>query len=412
MKAWMLLALAAATAAPAVAQEQLCPPQKLAALRASLPASEVPDWQKIFDDPTTVLYTEQEMPPAYQHADAGLAVVSGGFSRIGTGTSSTFHSPHYNISGDAQERQKPHGFGGNANIEFPWRMGVAGGTDLAANSKTFKFFWLPKQENGRPYPVIWWREVRGGARAIPHQHVVTAWMFPRGTVFGEVLAMNDSRGQMHTWEVRIRRRESDYWDVDILRPFPTSADLAARLGAEGYGELAQRLAAARMLQPQRLDDRLHRNPAFSATGGVDVLPTLGERLATHLLDSTPFKSALGATWHRGANGIEATAPTSREAFSIVPANYHGTFLGADTDSCRNCHKHTLRHVDEFDSVRQWYGRVRGSDEILSWHPVSLRSISYAGSARQVEFRESFVRGGVLEQYDPRRHPSSMYAKLK
>jgi hypothetical protein len=156
---------------------------------------------------------------------------------------------------------------------------------------------------------------------------------------------------------------------------------------------------------------LHRRVAFDVGAGVETLPRLGEDLAAELLDSTPFKSALGAAWRRTGE-TTVFAPHADEPFSIVPPNYHGTFLGTDTDSCKNCHEHTLKHVDQFDAQRDWYGYIRGSDQIFTWHPIEPSAISRSGAPQQVRLRRAFVEGGVLEQYDRQRHPESRYSPLK
>jgi hypothetical protein len=390
------------TALPSVSlgQVQLCSAEKLEALRTSLPATEGGKWQSVFRDPKTMFYTDREIPAAYQHADGGLIVNGGRMPVNGASMGTTFHSPRYNISGDAREAAKGQGMGGNANIEFPWR--TPGGTDFSeGQSSTFKFMRLPDRDSGGMWPVALYQPTMNDNRIGPHR--VMAWVFPVGTIFGEVLAIRDSRGTMHTFEVRLRIREPDYWDIEILRPFPREADLAARLGSDRYVTAMHSMPVAN----QRLTDTLHRVVGFDVAAGIAKLPPLGESLAAELLDTTPFKSAVGAAWKE-----TAFAPTASEPFSIVPLNYHGTFMGTDTDSCKRCHEHTLRHVDQFDDRRDWYGRVRGSDQIFTWHPIDPSSISFNGGPRAVRLREAFVRAGIVEQFDPAKHPKERYSLLK
>jgi len=414
-KTFFSVLLALGLCGTAEAQIQLMPAENVEALRRALPTTVGDKWQEYFNDPATVFYTTNEMPAAYQHADGGLLSGSQrfGFNQIPINQNtqaSSFHSALNNISGDAIETQKPDGFGGNANIEFPWRMGLAGGTDESEGiAGTFKMWRLPKRDGGGVWPVAWFNDVAGGSRMGPHG--VLNWVFPQGTWFAEVLFMRDSKGIRHVWEIRVRVREKDYWDVDLLKPFVTSKQLASRLEKDGHPQLASAVIAERELKEGRLVDRLHRKKAFEGVGGVDVLPPLGEDLAAHLLDNTPFDSAIGAIWHEGTNGVKSLAPTSSEPFSIVPPGYHGTFLGNDTNTCKNCHKHTLHHVDEFDVVRQWYGRVRGGDQIFSWHPVEPSSVSPNGGRRPVVLRRVFVEAGLLEHYDKAKHPPEIYTAL-
>jgi hypothetical protein len=102
---------------------------------------------------------------------------------------------------------------------------------------------------------------------------------------------------------------------------------------------------------------------------------------------------------------------SMQAFSLVCAGYEGTFLGTTRDSCSNCHRDTLKAARAFDRFRGWYGRVRGSDEILSWHPVSPASVSRNGFTFWPALRREFVEAGIVERYEPTRHPAGRYTIL-
>jgi hypothetical protein len=81
-------------------------------------------------------------------------------------------------------------------------------------------------------------------------------------------------------------------------------------------------------------------------------------------------------------------------------------------SCAKCHESTLKHVDEFDTPRQWYGRVRGSDRIFTFHPIEPASISTNGAPRQVRLRQAFVDSGLVAWYDRSKHPSDVYQVLR
>lgn len=397
----MLLAISGCTSA--YAQIQICSPEKISAYRASLPATADESWQEVFHDPRTMFYDDATIPAAYQHASGGL-INGGNFVGLnGTTGTTTFHSPKYNISGDAREAAKGHGRGGNANIEFPWR--TPGGTDKSeGRAVTFKFMRLPEVD-GRTVPIVWWREVSRQSRVGPHS--VMAWMFPRGTVFGEVLALRDSAGVVHTYEVRIRTRERDYWDVAILRPFPTAEDLQQRLAELGADEYCEKVASVPVTTRKMFDPLHPTRSGFSVDAGVAVLPSMPESLSAQLLDTTAFKTATGARFVGNA-----AAPTTKDEFGIVPKDYHGTFLGTDTDSCRNCHQHTLMHVDVFDRGRDWYGYVRGSDEIFTFHPIDPANIAYSGGQRQFRLRPEFVSAGMIEAYAPDRHTAEFYSRLK
>jgi hypothetical protein len=398
----LLCALSVLCVANTFAQ-QIMPSEKVAALRQSFPKTDIARWNDLFSDPKTVLYTDQEIIPAYQHADRGLIQLGGGMSQLGQQSNTSFHWPGYNISGDAQETVKPDGYGGNANIEFPWR--TPGGVDHSEHAiGKFRFFRLPDAPSGRVWPVAYFEDTLRGSKMGAHRG--TSWIFPVGTVFGEVLALRDAAGQMNTFEVRLRIRQEGYWDVEILRPFPTEADLTAALQKRGEAELATQVAAA-PVRMRKLKDTLHREMAFVSTAGSVELPEINPQLAKALLNETPFKSAIGAKW-KG----EAFSPTTLQPFGIVPRDYLGTHLGTDPDSCMECHKHTQRHVDSFDSVRQWYGYVRGSDGIFTWHPIEGATVSRSGGAITPRIRADFVRAGWVAPFDPAVHPHDRYHLLE
>ena len=81
--------------------------------------------QAIFDDPF-ILYTDREMPKAYQFWNGQMPGV---------------HRASYNISANGSE---PFG---NGNREFPW--GTPAGTHRAKNVWTFRFLRLPRDEQAK-----------------------------------------------------------------------------------------------------------------------------------------------------------------------------------------------------------------------------------------------------------------------
>lgn len=354
-----------------------------AAYRATFPRVESAKWQAVLDDPGLYIYTRREMPRAYQN--------SGGF-----------HDPRYNISGDPQEKGKPEG--GNWNNESPWRN--PGGTDAAEKiSRTVKFMRLPPRDSGGRWPVVTWREVQPGHFG-GDAELVTRWLFPVGTVFGEVLTMIGPDGYSHTWEVRLRERRETHWEAEVLRPFPTRADFEARLARDGAARIEPaRLVAARFV------DRGHARPVFDVVAGVDELPPLDAGYVSRLLDSTPFREVGGAAWATDGD-VTAWAPTA-DRYSIVPPGYRGTMIGADFEACNRCHRTTLAHGTKFESRHVGkYGRIEGADGVLSWHPAEPGSISGNGAVVPVQLRRSFIESGVVERFDPAKHPRDRYALLK
>ncbi|MGD9644293.1 MAG: hypothetical protein AB7U73_01185 [Pirellulales bacterium] len=324
-------------------------------------------------DPRVLYYDETEFPPAYQFDHLGRV---------------SFHAVRYNISANGAE---PYG---NGNREFPWAK--TGGLDKVppGTAAAYKFIRLPAQ------PIIWWRD-RGNW---------VHWRFPQGTTVGEVLAMRCADGQWRPFEVRLRTRGATAWHIDLLKPYPTTADLVAGIRwlrpnwAQNPGLAATiRELSAATLEPTELRDR-HPRPALRPQArSRHVLPDFGSDLACELLERAEFTHATGDTW----SGSDCFAPTAREA-SIVPAGYQGHLLGSDDQACANCHESTHRDVDEFDARRDWYGLIRGDDGIFSFHPAEPDCISDNGYPRRVRIRDM---PGVLEARDDQRHDPSDYQEL-
>src|SRR5262249_32079967 len=125
-------------------------------------------------------------------------------------------SAYYNISSNGSE---PYG---NGNREFPW--GTPAGTHRTKGVETFRFVWLPRDENDRPRPIVWFRKRLRGDAVDGY-----AWTFPVGAKVGEVLTTSGPDGYASTFELRIRTRQRSDWDVDVFRPYPTAGALAARI---------------------------------------------------------------------------------------------------------------------------------------------------------------------------------------
>ena len=405
------------------AQVQIIPQGQLQQMRALLPRLEDEAFQKILSDPTTIWYDTRSMPPAYQFMP-------------GNGYLPTyFFLANHNFSGDPTDQPLGNGRGGNANIEFPWNQ-KPGGAHRAPYVDSFKGLWLPKK-NGRPVPVVWFRRDlpgrRGGGQIVSDGVVsrqgprtrgdmenAYGWVFPEGAVLVEALTTKTPKGYAVVFEIRFRIREIDDWGVEIFRPFPTAKSLAEALKKEPNADSHKLMREAIRyldrdipLQQAQLADTKHTAKlAFNVKSGYDPLPSLPTDTVSKLLYTTAFASALGQNWRTGTNGVIAFSPSNEaNEYNIVTTKYDGTFVGSDRESCIKCHESTNRHSTVFQVPRGWYGRVRGSDGILSWHPVDPRAVSASGAPVQVRFRGSFIQGGIIEQYNPSRHLPDVYKSI-
>jgi hypothetical protein len=368
------------------------------------------------DDPSTVYYSIKEMPRAFQFAGANGEIRT------------SFHWSGHNFSGDDDpmfhSSRRPHGEGGNANVFFPWRADVPGGTHRCGNVTSFKAMWLPKQGNGKPYPIVWFhqnlRNPISGAGFDP----AYGWIYPIGTRFFEVLVQHGPNGFSYVFEIRERRREATQWEVEVHRPFPTAASLAERIAElrpnweedPALTSLMQVLNDTSTVRYSKIEDR-HNNDirAFHVAAGTDRLPEIkNDDLVAELLQTTAFKYAKGEAWKPGNDKSPPAFAASFEGktFHVVPSGYDGTFLGTDSKSCMKCHESTNVHARLFSRVHGWYGYVGGSDGIISFTIADPRYIRADGRNGPVQFREAFVNAGMIERFDPARHVNQVYRRIQ
>lgn len=389
---WLVLGTVSSTRAEeAKAPFRLMSAEKINGLRKLLPKITDDKVAALLADERLLLYTEEEMPRCHQDWDGSLPGV---------------HTAYYNISAD---RGEPFG---NGNREFPW--GTPAGTHRSENLYTFRFLWLPQDESGKTLPVTYYRKHLRGDVSRGY-----AWIYPVGTIFGEVLCQKTKDGSAVAFEVRIRMREQKAWEVDVFRPFPTAKELAARVKELRTNweqqpklvALVSHLTTEKELPVKHLYDN-HPYRAINQKMGVDTLPSIDdEPLVVELLTKTPFRSAQGEMWRTGTNEVFTAAPTTSAGFHVVPAGYDAGFIEVESHSCMRCHETANKHVRDFEPGRDWYGRVRGSDGIFSWHPFDPASISYNGYGATPRIRKSLVDAGILAVYDAKLHPPEKYMRI-
>ncbi len=225
-------------------------------------------------------------------------------------------------------------------------------------------------------PVVWYRKRLKG-----DSNKGYAWTYPVGTIVGEVLAMTGPDGYAYGFEMRTRTREYGYWDVDVMRPYPTSAALARRIKElrpdwEEQPNLVRELEHLEgpiTLKSKTLADKQPGRHPFVQTMGVDTLPAIEDnKLAGELLAGATFHSAVGEVWRESTTGVKTYAPTATAGFNIVPVNYDAGFVQIDRTSCMRCHDSVARPVSDFNAGRDWYGHVRGCGRNFLLPPVRAR----------------------------------------
>lgn len=391
INSFFVLILALCLTSTASAQNALLVGDRASTLKGYFPKVDDPYLQSVLDDTQTILYTEDVMPKVVSMWQG----VNGVSRRI-----------------VAAENPRDPG-----SLQFPWMRPA--GTDDVEGLNTVRFIHLPTV-NGVRLPIVWFR-----SRIPPDQAAAVQWIFPYGTTVGEVLAYQGPDGLDYPFELRVRYRMRTYWEVDVLRPFATSTDLAAAIKERRpqWQQVPRLLAAVSALEGPAnfgkvtLKDGQPARAIIRQESGWDIVPDLGDaKLVAELLRGTTFTSVYETPWKSDGQRV-AYAPGSQAAFNIVPAKYSGAAIKVSQQSCARCHSTTLHHVNEFaehtrryadGTQRFWYGRIRGSDGIFSFHPYEPSAIPGGGQTVAPVFRQSLITAGVLEQYSSARHPDSHY----
>lgn len=373
------------------------PADRLAALSRALPRTKSKDLGEALEAPDTFWYDKASMPGVYQDSVPPF---------IG------LRSNHSTLSYGAGQPTFFDGFG----FRFPFN--VTGGTHRCVGLAIAHFVRLPKID-GKSLPIVWWNEpVLGWDGQHPTDMRVTYhWMFPIGTLVGEIMSQLTPKRTHVVFEIRTRKREARQWRANAHRPFPSAKRLKAALERK-RPEGKRSASIARLIEHLGNESRFRTGylpDPYSATpigiGGIDALPPFNDDdLVTELLTETEFEPSVGVSWKEsGEHRVHAPA-NEHGGYSIVPVNYDGGVLPVDSQSCASCHRHAGRKISDFMGHLSLYGQLWGSDEVYSWSPFNA---AYANDANANNFvlRQDFIEAGVLEPYDPAKHKAEHYQKL-
>lgn len=329
-------------------------PEKLAPFKVRLPKLEDSTFDSALHSNDTIWYDERSMVFLYQDS---IEVVTGGRANC---VGRKIGEDNQNNPGIAKLMDF---FGSDYRFLFPFR--TAAGTDEVSNIHLLNF-WVPPTKNGKRLPVKYWKlSSRGRWR----------WAFPVGTIFGEVLYEQASNNQWYPFEVRIRRRYLDGWDVNVFRPFRTAAELSQAIRwyrpdwdtNPNLTEVVNHLNTNTNLVPSKMVSKAYGSVFPTINGHLDVIPEIQDKyLVMELLTQRTFNSTEGAVWKE--NGSAQTyAPGSAGTFSVVPKNYQMGLIPVNEVSCKRCHSETGRRLYDFNFDIQLYGEIWGEDQIFTWH---------------------------------------------
>jgi hypothetical protein len=378
---------------------QLIPAEKEKKYKDLLPRIDDMEIQYLLRSDRTIWYDEEAIVPGYQDSmgnpvgmrpntiDASLInlAVPGGWQRL---------------------------FERKGRFHFPF---ATGGADRSTNFEKINFWVPPLGENGHVLPVVYWRT----------SWTRWFWIFPKGTVLGEVLLIKLPDGDLRIFELRTRKRLIDGWESRLFKPYHTALDLSAQIkdlrpNWQSSGNLQNvitRLESDNTLVKQSLETRFFPGTFQKAEGYVDSLPDLGDlQLVKELLESPSFSEYYNTPWKIQGDKI-SFGPTTESLASIIPQKYDGGLIPTTKESCDRCHDQAGRGIGDFYPNLILYGELWGEDQTFSWHPF-INSMFVDKNGKVVNFnndnrrlREDFRNAGLVVLYDKSKHPDTLYREL-
>lgn len=256
----------------------------------------------------------------------------------------------------------------HTNIEFPWKN-TAGHTGDVEHYVALAgpIYYKDVTKSGNLNDK--WPE------HVNKERIIT-WEFSPGTIFVELLKTNGK-----TFEVRVRKKVGLEWKSTVYRPYADWEDLAEKLNKVGTPEA---VAYAEKLKTLERTPVTIKNPhpykIIDYKGHREDLPPMSKGLVDTVL-SWEFVAHSG--WREDTH-----APSTKEDYHIVPKDYEGFAYESGSKSCMKCHDTTGVHAFTLEGNRDWYGRVRGSDGIFSFHIFDESSISPDHRGKEIKFNKN------------------------
>lgn len=358
----------------------LIAPHELAPLRSAIPQVADVAVEAAIRGPRTIWYDESSLAFVYQDSfgdPKGLRA-----NRVGYDVGSTSSVPDIRALTEYFEPQR---------FKFPFSL-TAGAT---FESETHAlYFWLPPVDaQGAVVPVRMWKN---------RSH--WQWVFPEGTLLGEVLFVRaPDDGRFLAFEVRARRRQAAAWSTSVFRPFASAAALASAIKARRPGwraasdlsALVAHLESPRALTPHTLSSAPYAKVFPPMSGAMDYLPPIAEpALVKELLTDATLRDVMGTRW-REEGALVAHAASTHAPFHIVPPEYPAGMFELSEKGCRACHEQTSRPLNNLDPRVVLYGEVWGEDEIFTWHPFAIDTASFSVADGNRSVNPRFVAAGLV-----------------
>ena len=270
---------------------------------------------------------------------------------------------------------EPHG---NANIEFPW------GTPAGTHRCEIEKYGILDLSG----PIEYW--IEPVFRPVHPQYTNNyRWRYKDGTVVAEVLIHPKTK---KVYDFRTRTKVSGKWQPNAYRPIVDRDQYDLEIRKLGGDPGKRNISIMSLENP-------HERSVFKQTAAIDNLGKQPKEIIDKLYD-LPFVSARGKTWV-SYKGYEGYAPSTDEDYHIIPKKADHGFVEISQKSCMRCHVDTMKDASELQAPREWYGRVRGDDNIVSFHIFDPKPVVGQRVMLVPTIRQELIDKGLIKHVSNR-----------
>lgn len=302
---------------------------------------------------------------------------------------------------------------------FRFPFGHTGGLHKSKTMRKFNFLKLPRVK-GKVLPIVWWTvDTYSGTRrvVVPRYE----WLFPVGTIVGEVLWHTGPDKGSYVFEIRTGTRELKSWRRASHAILPTAKGVVKAIKElrpkwkddAKLVKLIDHLEDTKNMTEKVLDDEFG---IFSASGGVDTMPEeFTSELAMEMYKKYPLEDRTGLAWKTEGKLVARTlTPNPKTEFSLRPQGDLSYAIAVNAQTCNQCHREVGRPFADLEKQALLYGEMWGNDEVFFFHPWASNVIHTSAASQgdfRSTFREEFVKAGIFQKFDSKKHSADYYHQI-
>lgn len=285
------------------------------------------------------------------------------------------------------------------NKESPW---ITGGLDDSPDGATFKMYIPagPMRVGTDKLPIV------ARSSIPPRPDGYTMGVDKRNIMYGKhaigtkaVEVMLVDRGEQWTFEIRVLTKVKDgylfdgsNWKPRWFRPLKNRRDLLDAVIGTSYEAVLKEHYKRPVPLETFIDTHVGRGAGLagntvqsvlSVSALRDDLPDMPVALQTKVL-SRKFVEVTDVPWVESSDNTRVGYAGTGGPF---PKLFKGNLFGSK--QCQACHASVLKDESEFSFVRDWYGRVRGTDGVFSF-PFN--------EGLQNEWNRELVKAGLIVRH--------------